>query len=308
MRKPRSECTERQLDLAVTRLIDGTYKSASKAIIAMGISISPQGLLKRRRKIEALAIDSAISPAPKEAQAPTERDRIEALKEASRRVECAQKKHGNKRKKTASIICEMKAEYPGAALLSMSNMNRHVQIGRAGQSPAKAKKPRILSPEGESALVKYVLEADAMMLLLNQDELKDAYTDLVEGTNCGEKLKNNKPSRGATRALLSRHKDTLQAEFPQNMEPARAKWTTYENINAWYEVCKDTYVAADIAELNPKYDSTNPDTDEIIITKPGSIGSCDEMPAWLNLNTGQKSGKDKKLTTVRPQEAKSKAG
>jgi len=176
MRKPRSECTERQLDLAVTRLIDGTYKSASKAIIAMGINISPQGLLKRRRKIEALAIDSAISPAPKEAQAPTERDRIEALKEASRRVECAQKNHGNKRKKTASIICEMKAEYPGAALLSMSNANRHVQIGRAGQSPAKAKKPRILSPEGESALVKYVLEADAMMLPLNQDELKDAYS------------------------------------------------------------------------------------------------------------------------------------
>ena len=121
-------------------------------------------------------------------------------------------------------------------------------------------------------MVKYVLEADAMMLPLNQDELKDAYTDLVEGTNCGEKFKNNKPSRGATRALLSRHKDTLQAEFPQNMEPARAKWTTYENINAWYEVCKDTYVAADIAELNPKYDSTNPDTDKIIITKPGSIG------------------------------------
>lgn len=256
----------------------------------------------------------------------TERERVDALKESSLRVQQARKKTGKQEaKSTQDIIDGMIKTYPGASLLTKPTVNRHVQQGKAGQSPTKRGQPRVLPLEGEAALIVHAQEADEDLVPLSMGQFHVAYIELVEGTTFALKFKNGKPSKGALNRLLERNSEFLQTEFPQNMEPLRAKNTFYENISEWFDVSRDVYLEIGAAEKNPVFADSSKDkqagevlslgggltrkVDEIIITRACNISSCDEMPAFFNANTGQKAKQDKRITKVRHAEtAKAKTG
>jgi hypothetical protein len=71
-------------------------------------------------------------------------------------------------------------------------------------------------------------------------------------------------------------------------------------------MCRDVYLNTNnhIAVSNPAWNKATPEErqakgiDEILIRRPDCLGSMDEMPFSLNMNTGQKSRSDKKLCGI----------
>jgi hypothetical protein len=144
---------------------------------------------------------------------------------------------------------------------------------------------------------------------MGHGEVGDAYAELVKDSVYGDKFKHGKPSKGAVQCLLERNDDILESTFPQNMEPKRAEWSTYENISDWFDVSRDAYLDAGVAQAHPKHAEEPEKYDEVVVEKKGNIGSCDEMPLWVNVNTGQKAKKDKKVVKLRaPPNKKAKSG
>ena len=65
------------------------------------------------------------------------------------------------------------------------------------------------------------------------------------------------------------------------MDHRRIEWTTFANINHYYDVCRDTYLEAKVAAKNPAWEVASQEdrdagkVDVIIIEKPGT-----RCPLW----------------------------
>jgi hypothetical protein len=145
---------------------------------------------------------------------------------------------------------------------------------------------------------------------MSHAEARGAVQNLVEGTPHQQLFKKGCVSKGFLQGFVKRHHVSnggqLWSEFPQNMTHLRAEWTTYANLDHYFDMCRDVYLNTNnhIAVSNPAWNKATPEErqakgiDEILIRRPDCLGSLDEMPFSLNMNTGQKSRSDKKLCGI----------
>ena len=302
----RSGMNERKLELTFARYQQQAkgYESSQKCVDEIGGGISRQGFNKGYRK---WAAKNPLAPSlSAQVFGPGTRPYIENLKMVSKMVELERGVSVKDRRSTAAII-EMESLDPN---LTPSSVNKHVGRGLAGKSPQKRGKKRILMKDDEQALVNYIAEASTDMEPLTHAEARGAAQSFVEGTTTQDKFKKGVVSKGFIKRVVQRnHVDNggqLWSEFPQNMGHLRAEWTTFANLNDYFDVCRDVYLQTPnkIAVKNPAWDKATKEeraaklTDEILIRRTDCLGSLDEMPFTLNMNTGQKSKSDKKLSGI----------
>jgi len=88
------------------------------------------------------------------------------------------------------------------------------------------------------------------------------------------------------------------------MTPLRAEWTTYANLDDYFDLSLDTLLNTPnrMAVINPEWEKaseeerTNGSIDRALIRLPGCMVTLDNMPLTLNVSTGQKSKSDKKYS------------
>ncbi len=281
------------------------YDSIEKAINTGKLAISRPGYLKAYNKwlrSQPSVVNACATP---DQFVPGSRLYIDNLKFVSHKVFLERGKLGGKT--TKQII----AEESLSPSLSVSAVNKHIKKGLAGLSPGKRGKKRALDDSAECAIAQYLAEASADLEPLSHREARGSIQSAIEGTIFQDNFKKGVVSKGFMQKFLKRrHVSTeggqLWSEFPQNMTPLRAEWTTYANLDDYFNMCRDVYLNTpnSIAVKNPAWEAASPEAretgsiEEILILRPDCLGSLDEMPFSLNMNTGQKSKSDKKISGI----------
>ena len=139
-------------------------------------------------------------------------------------------------------------------------------------------------------LVKHLREQS--FPVFREDVLKWA-EEAIEGTDYAQYFKNGKPTRGWFYGWLRRMEFLTGHLRP--LEQTRADWYTPENLKTYFDVAKGVLIKAGVAVLNPDFDPEKPYSEELIITKPGQIGSYDETRVELDCTRGGKGKKDRTL-------------
>jgi hypothetical protein len=241
--------------------------------------------------VQIAAADTEIST-PKSVSS---RAYIEELKAVSAAVVKERKK--KKGRSTKAMIQAMNAH-----LMVPNSVNCHITKGLAGQSPKKRCRHRILPDDAVLRIIDFAKICATDLEPLAVNELTETTQTLIEGTELQASFKNGIVSRGHTQAFLNRASGHLQREYPQAMTHDRAEWCTWANIEDYFGIIRRCLLEFNISAVNPGWEPASEEERTMMVPiiheKPGNICGCDEMPYGLDMNTGQKSKKDKKITCV----------
>ena len=76
----------------------------------------------------------------------------------------------------------------------------------------------------------------------------------------------------------------------------RLKWSTPENVKAWYDIVKETALSRGLAVVNPDYSVSEPDSPEILWKNPDRVMSCDETGLTIDMTDNKKDCANKSVT------------
>jgi hypothetical protein len=285
------------VERAIRKYLSGGYVSKKAACYHLPFSAQRFGTLVKQYQHKHAGTGSEATP-----KEYSRRDFIDDLKRVSAVVADERKKKNGR--STAKILQDLNTPQ-----LLPCNVNKHVAKGLAGQSPSKRGRHQILSDDAVIRVIDYAKTCADDLEPLAVRELNETTQSLIEGTEIQSKFKHGVVSKGHTQRLLKTAADVLQTEFPQNMTHDRSEWCTYANIMDYFDIMQGCFVEMNISTANPRWDET-PELEReskgmvpIIHQKPGNICGADEMPFGLDMNTGQKSKQDKKITAVNTYEA-----
>ena len=76
----------------------------------------------------------------------------------------------------------------------------------------------------------------------------------------------------------------------------RLKWSTPENVKAWYHIVKETALSRGLAVVNPDYCVSDPGSPEILWKHPDRVMSCDETGLTMDMTDNEKDRANKSVT------------
>ena len=113
-----------------------------------------------------------------------------------------------------------------------------------------------------------------------------------------QRFKGNKVGEKWWYRFLKKNKNSLRMWNITTIQTDRPKWSTPENVKAWYDIVKETALSRGLAVPNPDYSVSEPDSPEILWKHPDRVMSCDET--WLTMDmTDNKKDRANKSVTVR---------
>ena len=132
----------------------------------------------------------------------------------------------------------------GKRKLSRSTVYRAVQCGKIGQSPCK-KGPQ---PKIPDVLLEVAATHSEISQVGSGGELRGRdFKRLIGAAVLGTKHEGKFAVNSAWKKLRARHPEKLQAANVATAEDARLRWTTYDNLQRWFDDAKADLIASGLA-------------------------------------------------------------
>ena len=94
---------------------------------------------------------------------------------------------------------------------------------------------------------------------------------------------------------VTEKKNSLRMCNITTIQTHRLKWSTPENVKAWYDTAKETALSRGLAVVNPDYSVSEPDSPEILWKHPDSVMSCDETGLTMDMTNNKKDRGNKSV-------------
>ena len=191
--------------------------------------------------------------------------------------------------------------------LCSATVNTHIRKNLAGKLPRDFKRPTFISKEDHLRICAALARASDDLEPFTCAETQGILQEMIDGTDFSDLFKDGTVSRQFAYAFRTRmskkNGGVMSTEYPQNMTPLRAEWTTFANLQDYFDICRKSLLetANEVAVLNPEYEAATEEerkdgrVDRCLIRIPGAMGTLDEMPLTLNVPTGQQPRSDKKF-------------
>ena len=131
--------------------------------------------------------------------------------------------------------------------ITKSTVNRYVQRGKTGESPLKMGPARKLPPEFNGLLHAHV----QMKQLEGVAEAKPKHVKALIGASIRETSYDSMSRDYLYRRFRQQTAPSVAPSKPMQVEDRRGIWTTYGNLNDWYDGAKATLIEYGFAEDKP---------------------------------------------------------
>ena len=131
--------------------------------------------------------------------------------------------------------------------ITKSTVNRYVQRGKTGESPMKRGPARKLPPEFNGLLHAHV----QMKQLEGVAEAKPKQVKALIGASIRETSYDSMSRDYLYRRFRQQTAPSVAPSKPMQVEDRRGIWTTYGNLNDWYDGAKATLIEYGFAEDKP---------------------------------------------------------
>ena len=167
-----------------------------------------------------------------------------AFKEATEAI--AAKENDSCAESVPSLVARLNCKYKldGKRKLTRSTLYRAVQHGKVGVSPCK-KGPPTKIPD---LLLDLAATHSEVCQVGNGGELRGRdFKRLIGAAVLGTQYESKFEVNSAWRKLRERHPEKLQAANVATAEDARLRWTTYDNLQRWFDDAKADLLASGLA-------------------------------------------------------------
>lgn len=167
-----------------------------------------------------------------------------AFKEATEAI--AAKENGSCAESVPSLVAKLNRKYKldGKRKLTRSTLYRAVQHGKVGLSPCK-KGPSVKIPD---LLLDVTATHSEVSQVGNGGELRGRdFKRLIGAAVHGTRYEGKFEVTSVWRKLREQHPEKLQAAKVATAEDARLRWTTYNNLQQWFDDAKADLLASGLA-------------------------------------------------------------
>jgi hypothetical protein len=191
----------------------------------------------------------------------------------------------------ATICARLNIEYglDGTKRLARSTVYEASKDGRAGHSPSMRKGPEPLIPD---ALLECVITHGAVCQLGNGELKSKDFQRIIGASMLGTPYADRFKPSSVWRKARTKYPDGIQAGTKIAVDDARAQWTTYDNLDQWFDDAKRDIIATGLVEDEKIYDSESGELVSEVRFKKGTerrFINMDETHHDLSI-TGDKGG------------------
>ena len=168
--------------------------------------------------------------------------------------------------------------------LTLSKSTVHRAAQRKGHSPKKKGRQCILPQDLEDEVLHFIGRLNANNLPVLRERIIAMVNHLLLGRpEVAQRVKGNKVGEKWWYRFLKKNKNSLRMCNITTIQTDRLKWSTPENVKAWYDIVKETALSRGLAVVNLDYSVSEPDSPEILWKHPDRVMSCDETRLRMDM-------------------------
>ena len=215
----------------------------------------------------------AVPPSPKPGSAANKEAYKQAYKLAGEMY---------RRKSASAGTVQQRLQQKFGLSLSKSTVCRAAQ--RKGHSPKKKGRQCILPRNLEDEVLHFIGRLNANNLPLLRERIIAMVNHLFLGRpEVTQRYKGDKFGEKWWYRFLKKNKNSLRMCNITTIQTDRLKWSTPENVKAWYDIVKETALCRGLAVVNPDYSVSEPDSPEILWKHPDRVMSCEETGLTMDM-------------------------
>ena len=200
-----------------------------------------------------------------------------------------------RRKSASAGTVQQRLQQKFGLTLSKSTVRRAAQ--RKGHSPKKKERQCILAQDLEDEVLHFIGRLNANNLPVLRERTIAMLNHLLLGRpEVAQRFKGNKVGEKWWYRFLKKNKNSLRMCNITTIQTDRLKWSTPENVKAWYDIVKETALCRGLAVVNPDYSVSEPDSPEILWKHSDRVMSCDETGLPMDMTENKKDRANKSVT------------
>ena len=199
------------------------------------------------------------------------------------------------RKSASAGTVQQRLQQKFGLTLSKSTVHRAAQ--RKVGSPKKKGQQCILHKDLEDEVLHFIGRLNANNLPVLRDRIIAMVNHLLTGQpEVTQRFKGNKVGEKWWYPPLKNNKSSLRMCNIITIQTDRLKWSTPENVKAWYDIVKERALSRGRAVVHPDYSVSEPDSPEILWKHPDRVMSCDETGLTMDMTDNKKDRANKSVT------------
>ncbi|MAW75979.1 MAG: hypothetical protein CMJ95_01120 [Planctomycetes bacterium] len=177
---------------------------------------------------------------------------------------------------------KLQLKYRGIELTGEA-IAKHIREGKGDTPPKRPGPEPYLDAEALSGIAGWVKAMRSLDLLVLKEQVISKMQDVIEGTYLQQRFKGGEVSEHHYRRLMEEHAEELDLLTTKPLEVDRSRWCTAANFEKHYNIVAAKLVELGLAVANKDYDSEDPTSCPIVITRPDRIMSMDETHATMDM-------------------------